>query len=488
MDKRTECAVAVDLGASGGCLVAGYLEDGNLKMCELHRFENAFVHDGEHDVWPLQNLIHHIVKGLQNHSDLRIRSMGIDTWGVDYVLTDDQGLVLDKGYSYRDHRTAEVYKRSMAELGREKIYKKTGIQFLPFNTLYQLRAHVEQNPQVFQRAKHLLMLPDYFHYIFSAVFSNEFTNATTTQLMDRRAEQFDTELLSYAGVSQEIFPPMLRAGDIIGPMTDSMLDTIAADADVQIIAPGTHDTASAIAAFMGGDAVYISSGTWSLMGVETTDPVITEASRAYNFSNEGGVHRRNCLLKNIMGMWIIHCIRDEIEGSPSFEELMLAAQKTSPFRSIINPNDERFLNPKSMVAAVQSFTQETKQIIPQTTAELIRCVYDSLALQYNKVLGELEELTARSYEKINIIGGGSRNSFLNQLTANITGREVVAGPVETTARGNLVVQMIALNWLENLQQARNIIGNSAQLSSFYPATIEGRAEAIDRFEEINLNE
>ena len=465
-----DCVVAIDIGASNGRLIACFLDGQALHSREMYRFKNDFVVDNGDFVWDVEQLYAHICAGLRRMDDLSIKSMGVDTWGVDYVLVDEHGQVVDKAYAYRHPRTDAEYEKVVADIGKQQIYDITGIQFMSINTLYQLKAHVHNSPDVFSRTKYMLMMPDYLHYRLCGRFCNEFTEASTSQMINYKTRAFDETLLAYLGMPATLFPPMVYAGDRLGTLNRQTQQMTGLGSDVQVIAPGSHDTSSALASACVGDkaTVYISSGTWSLMCVETDQPVVSDMAMEYNFSNEAGVYGTNMLLKNITGLWIINRVKAEMAPDESFGAIIEQAQKTAPFQTIIDPNAKDFLNPASMVEAIQSYAKRSGQSLPKTIGAFARCIYESLVLGYNKTVVELEAVTRGLYTTINIIGGGSRNSFLNQLTADITQRRVIAGPVETSSIGNAVLQMISLGWIENLPRAKEIIAQSENLVYYHP--------------------
>ena len=478
-----DCVVAVDIGSSSGRSIACFLDGNRLHSREMYRFKNDFVEDSGDFVWDVEQIYAHICDGLKNSGDLSIKSVGVDTWGVDYVLVDERGQLVDKAFSYRDPRPDVVYEKVISDIGGRELYGITGTQFMSINTLFQLKAHVQNNPDAFSRAKYLLMMPDYLHYRLCGTFCNEFTEATTSQLLDHKTKTFDKRLLAYLGIPATLFPPMVYAGDTLGTLNQQTQRMTGLGGDVKVIAPGSHDTASAMASSIGDEATaYISSGTWSLICVQTADPVVSDMTMKYNLSNEGGVYGANTLLKNITGLWIINRVRAEIAADESFDAIVQQAQRAAPFQTIIDPNAKDFINPTSMVVAIQSYATRTGQTPPHTIGEFARCIYESLALGYNKTLIELEEVTERQYTTINIIGGGSRNRFLNQLTADITKRRVIAGPVETSSIGNAVLQMISLGWIEDLPRAREIIAQSENLIQYHPQDAPLAEKAIHFFD------
>ncbi len=465
--KMPKKIAAVDIGASSGRVILSELRDGILSLTEAHRFENTLRSDDVfgHQCWDLDFLEAEMRKGLAVAREQGpLASVGVDTWGVDYVLLDENLARIGPAVSYRDHRTDEMMDAVFAQTRRSEIYRRTGIQFLQFNTLYQLAATVRQHPDWLTRARHFLMIPDYLHFRLSGVLSNEYTNATTTQLFSLLQNDWDTDLLEVAGLPKAIMMRPVEAGTILGEMPCSQNG----DA-IKVIAPATHDTGSAVAAtpLESEDEAFISSGTWSLMGIESKTAFADVQALAANVSNEGGVERRYRILKNIMGFWLIQRVRKEL-GSPDHARLVTAAGGGAPWHSLIDPQDARFLNPADMTAEIQAFCQETGQPVPESVGALSRCIFDSLALSYRRVKEELETLRGRPVNRIRIVGGGSQNELVNQLCADACGVPVTAGPVETTALGNVCVQMIALGQLSGLDEARALVRRSFPLTEYVP--------------------
>ena len=458
---------AVDIGASSGRVILSELEDGILSLTEVHRFENTLRCDDAfgHQCWDLDFLEAEMRKGLAiARGKGGLASVGVDTWGVDYVLLDEHLERIGPAVSYRDHRTDGMMKAVFGEVSRKEIYHRTGIQFLQFNTLYQLAATVRQHPEWLERARHFLMIPDYLHFRLCGVLSNEYTNATTTQLFNLHQNDWDADLLEVAGLPKTMMMLPVEAGTIIGEIPAAQ--NVAA---IKVVAPATHDTGSAVAAapLETEDEAFISSGTWSLMGIESKTPFADAQALAANVSNEGGVERRYRILKNIMGFWLIQRVRKEL-GSPDHAGLVTEASNCAPWRSLINPQDARFLNPDNMTAEIQAFCRETGQPVPEGAGALSRCIFDSLALSYRRVKEELENLRGRPVDRIRIVGGGSQNELVNQLCADACGVPVTAGPIETTALGNVCVQMIALGQLSGLDEARALVRRSFPLTEYTP--------------------
>lgn len=447
---------AVDLGASSGrVLLARHDAAGQtLAVEEIHRFENGFVHRDGHDCWDVDNLVAQINTGLESivACGVKLSSVGIDTWGVDYVLLDEHGDLLGQAVAYRDHRTDGLIDEVAKIVPRNELYARTGIAFMQFNTIYQLVALKRENPAWLAQARSLLLMPDYLHYRLCGVQSCEYTNASTSQLLSLKTNDWDFELIARLGLPTHWFRPLCQPGSVIGEWVSS------SGARVKVIAPATHDTASAVIAapLADEDSVYISSGTWSLMGIESRVPFNDAAALAANFTNEGGADGTYRVLKNIMGLWLIQRVRDDFPEL-GFADLVREAEAAVPLRYLINPNDDRFLNPPSMRQAILDFCRETGQGEPQTVGELARCIFESLAFLYRRTLGELASFTGRSYKRIHIVGGGSQNGFLNQLCADFCQLPVHTGPVEASALGNITCQLRALGQLADRAAIRQLI-------------------------------
>jgi rhamnulokinase len=427
-----------------------------------------------------------IIKGLIQCKKTvgKIESIGVDTWAVDYVLLDDEGNKLGPVFAYRDHRTDETMDKVFAKMDAEKIYSKTGIQFQQFNTLYQLFEHIQSDPEIIRMTDSLLMIPDYINYRLSGVKSMEFTNATSTQLYNANTGMWDEDLLQVIGVSSEIFPKVHNPGTILGELNGFIRKATGFN-DVKIIAPATHDTGSAVAAVpaISKDFAYISSGTWSLMGIERSTSICTPLARSFNFTNEGGVYDTYRILKNIMGLWMFQEVKKSYKDLYTFSELTTLAIEAEPFVSLIDPNDPRFLNPENMVREIQHFCEETGQVSPKSPGEIGRCIFESLAFGYRQVLDELRLIQEDPISRIHIVGGGTRNQLLNQLCADFTGCDVYAGPDEATAIGNVIVQMIATGHMKDLEEGRKIINESFDIRKYSPipnATIEENWEKYRR--------
>lgn len=480
--------MAVDLGAASGRLIAGEIRDERLELRIAGRFPTPLLEDAAsgYQCWDIDGILREITTNINRCAETGpIASVGIDGWGVDYVLLDRNLDQVGKAVSYRDKRTASIMERVWARVPAAEIYRRTGIQFQPFNTLYQLAATVELQPQWIEQARHLLMIPDYLHFRLSGVLSNEYTNATTTQMCGVDGV-WDPVLFAAAGLEQCLMQPPVSPATILGEMQAGLGETPPGKGRAKVIAPATHDTASAVigAPLENAGEAYISSGTWSLMGVESQAPIASQESLRMNFTNEGGFERRFRVLKNIVGMWPIQRISEEHHVA-DISSLTVAASALPPWQILINPNDPVFLNPHSMTEAIRAYCRRTQQPEPQTAAQLARCIFDSLALAYSSVKDELEMLLKRTLRRIRIVGGGSQNQLLNQLCADACELPVVAGPVEASALGNLSVQMIALGAIEDLDAARRLIRSSFPMQEFWPrASVP--AQAVRHFKQLLL--
>ena len=472
--------LAIDIGASSGRHILGHVEDGKLILEEMYRFDNLQVRKNGHDCWDMDNLWNGVVSGLKacKAAGKLPATMGIDTWGVDYVLLDENDEMLGDPVAYRDSRNEGMDAVVSELISPEELYARTGIQKAPFNTIYQLTAQKREHPEQLEKADWFLMVTEYLNFRLTGVKKNEYTNNTTTNLINAREKTWDLDLIARVGLPTKIFHEPAMPGTILG----GLLPEIQAEVgfDTQVILPATHDTGSAFLAVPAKDdnAVYLSSGTWSLLGVENEEPITTAESHQANFTNEGGAWYRFRYLKNIMGLWMIQSIRRELNGVAyvqgkeqrtesakkwSFPDLIEEAKKAEGFASVVDVNLDCFLAPDSMIQAIKDECARTNQAVPQSVAELMQCVYTSLSLCYKDAIANLEKLTGKHYTSINIVGGGCQDNYLNMRTAKATGLTVYAGPVEGTAIGNLLIQMIAGGDLAGLQEARDAIRASFEI-------------------------
>lgn len=477
--------LACDLGADSGRLMLGTLEDGRLALEELHRFANGAVTAGTSLHWDLPRLLGELRIGLGKAGarGLPIASISADSWGVDYVLYDDTGAMLEPAFHYRDPRCPEGVKRVFARLSWPEIFAATGIQFMQINTLFQLAA---EPPERLAQARLLLGIGDAFNHWLSGVARSEESLASTTQLYNPRTKAWSGKLLGALNLPAAIFPPIIPSGTVLGPLQPA-LATATGLAGVRVVASCSHDTGAAVAAVPGAEGhwAYLSSGTWSLMGVESAVPVINDACRELNFTNEIGFGSSVRLLKNIIGLWLIQESRREWARAGreySFAELEQLARQAPAFVSLINPADARFISPGGMTGRIAAFCRETGQPVPETPGAIVRCVYESLALLYRHTLRQLEQLSGQPIECLHIVGGGGKDAVLNQFAANSLQLPVHAGPVEGTAIGNILVQAIALGDLPSLAAAREVVRASFEVGHFQPAEAAVWDAAYARFE------
>ncbi len=466
----TKYYLAVDIGASSGRHMLAHMEDGKMILEEIYRFENGMDVVNGHRYWNTERLFEEIKNGLKKAGEIdKIPvSMGIDTWAVDYVLLDAENKPVGKTYGYRDSRTAGMDEEVYAIISESDLYARTGIQKQIFNTIYQLMAVKKNEPEVLEQAETMLMLPDYFHYLLTGVKMQEYTNATSTQLINPKTCDWDMELIRMLGYPEKIFLPVTKPGTVVGNFTDEIAAEIGYNC--RVVLPATHDTGSAIMALptQSDDTLYISSGTWSLMGVENKEAVCTPEARACNFTNEGGYDYRYRFLKNIMGLWMIQQVRHELGDAYSFAELCDMAEKEKDFPTRVDVNDTSFLAPQSMQEAICVYARENGQPVPETVGQMAAVIYQSLALSYARPVEEIEKLTGVHYDAINIVGGGSKAAYLNNLTAHATGRKVIAGPGEGTAIGNLMAQMITDGVFADLKEARACVTISFDITEVEP--------------------
>jgi len=446
-------------------LASYHREQRTLQLREIHRFVNCLQKQDGFDCWDIDTLEAEIRTGLNKvcEEGIHIDSIGIDTWGVDYVLLDGNGNRVGLPVSYRDSRTDGVMAHALAQLGKAEIYGRSGIQFLPFNTLYQLRALVAQQPELVANVAHALLIPDYFSYRLTGQMNWEYTNATTTQLVNINSDSWDENLLNWTGASRDWFGTPTHPGNVIGHWTCPQENAI------PVVAVASHDTASAVIAapLASQDAAYLSSGTWSLMGFESKTPYTSDTALAANITNEGGAEGRYRVLKNIMGLWLLQRVLKEQRIS-DLTALIGEAETLPACRFLINPNDERFINPANMSAEIQAACRETAQPVPESAADLARCIFDSLALLYAEVLHELATLRGKPFSQLHIVGGGCQNHLLNQLCANACGITVLAGPVEASTLGNIGIQLVTLDELADVDQFRQVVTGNYGLTTFIP--------------------
>lgn len=466
----TKTYVAVDIGASSGRLMLGTIKNKKLQLKEMYRFKNGFTMENGHDRWNIDSIINEIFKGLEKvkaagFDDIEL---GIDTWAVDYVLVGMDGEKIQDPISYRDARTKNAMNELTSDLPKSYIYKKTGIQFLNFNTLYQL---YEESKDDLEKTDKIMMIPDYIGYVLTGNAVTEVTNASTTQMLNLREGLFDKNLLNKVNVSQDQFPRLVESGTILGNIRHKWHMKYDLP-ETEVVTVATHDTASAVLGAPGENDkwAYLSSGTWSLLGTELNVPENGEMAFKENYTNEWGAYGTYRFLKNIMGLWMIQCVKKELDNKYSFSELAEMASEVKPFEQYININDERFTNPDSMINTIQSYCRETDQKVPETPGEISMAIYSNLALYYANEIQKLDKILGYKLESLNIVGGGSNVTLLNQLTSTLSNIDVYAGPGEATAIGNLMVQMITKNDINNISEGRNVIRDSFEIKKFRPET------------------
>ena len=492
MANQTQVFLAVDLGASSGRIVAGSLDGRQLRLEEVHRFANGAVPAGGRLYWDVLGQWNELLVGLRKAADQygkQVVSIGVDTWGVDYALLGPGDELLGNPRTYRDARTQGILERAFPIVSREEIFDATGLQFMEFNTLYQLLAARWENPRLLDFAESFLMMPDFFNWLLSGEKANEYTNASTTQFCDPRTRDWSRSLLERFGIPTRMLSPIVQPGIRLGQLRSTVAAATGLSG-VDVVLPGTHDTASAVVGVPASSEVgqpgwcYISSGTWSLMGAETPAPIINDLCRQANFTNEGGVGGTTRLLKNIAGMWLVQeCQRIwALQGQHyTWDALASQAAAADPLVSLINPDHPDFVAPSDMPHAIRQACQTAGEPAPATAAALIRCILESLALRYRMVLEWLEQLTGRPIETIHIVGGGARNSLLCQMAADACQRRVLAGPVEATAIGNLLIQIVAHGDVASVAESRQIVRESFETVEYLPQAGQAWHDAYPRF-------
>jgi len=459
--SQSDFFVAIDIGASSGRHMLGSIENGQLVLTEIHRFPNEIKKHNGQQIWDINALFEEILTGLKKCAEMGVHpiSVSIDTWGVDFVLLDEDMKMIGPAVAYRDSRTDGMFEEVARHIPDKDLYARTGIQKMSFNTIYQLMAVKTQSPDMLARAHRLLFLPDYLHYLLSGVARTEYTIASTSGLLNAASRSWDDEIIAACGFPRSIFGEIVPPGTVLSELTTDIQRK--AGFNCKVVMPACHDTASAVMAVpaVSAEPLYISSGTWSLMGVERPAPDCSVASQAANFTNEGGYGYRYRYLRNIMGLWMIQCVKKELNDEYSFAQLCEMAEE-SAIASVVDVNDSRFMAPDSMTNAIQAVCTENGQPVTKSPGELAAVIYNSLAICYRDTVKELESLTGKTYNDIYIVGGGSNAEYLNNLTAKYTGKTVHAGPSEATAIGNIAAQMIAHGSFADLQEARACIRKS----------------------------
>lgn len=470
--------LAIDIGASSGRHILSHVEDGRIVLEEIYRFANGNIQENGHRIWDTDSLFGEILTGMKKCSELgKIPvSMGIDTWAVDYVLLDENDDKIGPCYAYRDNRTEKIDEEVYREIGQDELYKRTGIQKAIFNTIYQLMADRIKEPERLDKAESMLMVPDYFHFLLTGVKKWEYTNASTTQLVSPKTNDWDFDLIDKLGFPRHLFGDISMPGTIVGNLLPEIQREVGFD--TKVVLPATHDTGSAVISVPSNEeeVLYISSGTWSLMGCELKEAnTSTEAEKA-NFTNEGGYDHRYRFLKNIMGLWMIQSVKKELEegymyaGRENDEDYsfghLCERASLEDIESLVPANDERFLAPESMIREIKDACWESGQEVPETPWQIARVIYRSLAQCYKEAAVEIENLTGRKFDVINIVGGGSNAAWLNELTAKVTAKRVMAGPSEATAIGNIGAQMIADGVCEDLRAFRSCVADSVDVKEY----------------------
>ena len=483
-------ALAVDIGASNGRAVLGTLtQDGRLTLREVRRFPNSYKERDGALRWDFDRLSREVVQSIEDCWDLGLRpnSVGVDTWGVDYVLVAEDGSLVDQPFAYRDRRTEGVMERFFREvMSTEEIYAITGIQFMPINTLYQLAADIFSGGERLKRAHKILMMPDAFAFALSGRMPAEYTIASTTQMLDARSGKWSEEIISRLGLRRELLPEIVAPGTKIGTYTSPGNPA----QRIEVVLPAGHDTAAAVAAVPArGDApwAYVSSGTWILVGVETKTPLLSDEARKRGVTNEGGACGTYRLLSNINGLWLIQeCMRmwEKRGKSLNIQQVCEAAGNAPPDGPIVDSDHPSFLSPDDMLESINSFCQNSGQAAPQSVGETARCIFESLALKTRVVLEGIAELTGRDPQIIHIVGGGTKNKLLCRMTAQATNRIVVAGPAEATATGNLLTQAMAAGRIASLAEAREVVRNSFALVRYEPSDANYWRKRYERFQQV----
>ncbi|MBO5585186.1 MAG: rhamnulokinase [Bacteroidaceae bacterium] len=479
---------AVDLGATSGRTILGSLVDGKLVQRELTRFPNPIIETGGHFFWDIYALYNEVVRGLKvvATEGIEIASIGIDTWGVDFVMIGKDGGMLRNPYCYRDPHTDGAMEEFFKRVPKEKVYEKTGIQFMQFNSLFQLATLKRNHDSALEAADKILFVPDALTYMLTGEAVCEYTILSTSQLLDPRTKRMDPELLEAVGLKESQFGRYVQPGEVVGQLSAEVQKMTGLGA-VPVVAVAGHDTGSAVAAVPAENErfAYLSCGTWSLLGVETKDAIINEQSYANNFTNEGGIEGTTRFLKNICGMWLLERCRKEWTDAPAdVNQINQDSMEAEAFRSFIFPDAPDFANPVSMVEAIQNYCRRTGQPVPEDYRAMARCIFESLAMRYRQVLGYLKEMAPFPIEKLHVIGGGSRNGYLMQMAANSIGMPVVTGPVEGTAIGNIMLQAKAAGVVSDMFEMRGIIADSIETKTYLPQETERWEKAYAEYEKV----
>jgi rhamnulokinase len=485
--QEAQAYLAVDLGAESGRAMLGRVGNGRIELEEVHRFPNGGVRVGDSLHWDVLRQWSEIVDGIAKtvgSAGGTLMSLGVDTWGVDFGLLADDDRLVGNPYHYRDSQTQGIIERAHARLPREELYLRTGNQLMPFNSLFQLFAMAERRAYELSAARSLLHMPDLFGFWLTGNKASEYTIASTSQCLDQKTGRWDTDLITGFGISSDLFGRLVQPGTVLGELRPAVAE-LARAPRLKVVSVAGHDTASAFAAVPvgAGPAVFISSGTWSLIGTEVAEPVITSSAFAENVTNEAGVGKP-AVRRISPGMWLLQeCRREWARAGTTYgyAELSELGARAPAFRSLVAPANERFLAPRSMTEAIAGFCRDTGQPVPEDVGQYVRCILESLALEYRAVIDRLEALLDRKLPVVHIIGGGSQNALLNQMTADSTGRPVYAGPVEATALGNVLVQAISLGQLASLEEGRALIRASCNVREFVPTSSGAWSEQFQRY-------
>ena len=487
--SKSRRALAFDFGASSGRAMLGEISGDKIILQEIHRFSNDPVKICGTLYWDVLRLFYEIRQGLIKAKLAGgFDSVGIDTWGVDFGLLDDEGRLIENPVHYRDSRTAGMIEESFKYIPRQRFYDITGNQFMELNTVFQLLSIVKQRPHIFDRAQTMLLMPDLFNYLLTGVKSTEYTIASTTQLLDAKNKTWSEEIVQALGIPGRLLTQIAQSGTVIGKISQELceeLDIPPAD----VIAVASHDTQSAVVAIPSQekDFVFLSCGTWSLMGTELDAPLINEKSSEFNITNEGGAGNKTTFLKNIIGLWLIQESRRQWqrEGNDySYAKLEDLALSVKPFESFIDPDAPEFVAPGNIPKRVREFCERTNQAVPETVGDVMRCIYQSLAMKYRYSLEQIESCTGKTYSTIHVVGGGVKDRLLCQMTADACGRQVNAGPIEATVLGNIAVQLMASGEIASLADARRLIANSEKVTIYQPQEFEAWNKAYKRFKNI----
>ncbi len=475
--------LAADIGAGSGRIIKGTLEQDRLRLDEVHRFKNEFTFLDGHHRWEIEKLFDHVRNGIQMAAESGESpvSVGVDTWGVDFTLLDESDQLLEQPVAYRDDRTQGISDIFFEIVSLKDIYQRTGIQLMELNTLFQLFALGRENRSLLDAARRMLLVPDYLNWRLSGRMENEFTEATTSQMLNLETKDWDPRLLEALNVDPAILSTPIPPGTVLDTIRPEILS-----GDTQVVAPATHDTGSAVASIpaSGRDWAYICSGTWCLMGVESETPFAGDKAFEYNYTNEGGVEGTYRVLKNIMGLWMFENLKKEFDREYSYEELIAMAEAVPPFPVIVDVNHDSFFNPPSMIQAMDAFCEQTGQKKPASEGEYIRASIEGLGLMFRRVIGELEEITGRSINVIHIVGGGCRNWLFCRAAADATGRLVKAGPVEGTSTGNIIMQARSTGRIASLDEGRALVGRSFDIQEYTPADTAQWDEAWQTYTKI----